>query len=205
MMPKYAILGATGNAGRALVNLLSVSPEISLNLYARSKYKLQAQNPTLASSPPPNIKFFIGPITNTETIASCIEDVDAVFCVVATNENEPSCHIAQDTAHAVLAALETLRRQKKGEGLPRLIFLSAAPVSNVFKAKMPALVRWLLWKAYGNVYRDLETAEALIRREREWLKVIYVYSGGLSSWDERIQGHRHVRPSNRMNGVADVE
>jgi oxidoreductase AflX len=188
-MPSYAILGATGNTGRALYQYLSTSPDNTLKLYARSESKLLEQNPSL-STPPPNIQLFTGPLTDTELIASCIKDVDIVFCVLATNLNTSGCHIAQDSAHAVLAALEVLKTSSDGKApLPRLVILSAMPVSKKLERSIPTLVKKMLWASFGHVYRDLEAAEAILSKEKSWLKATFVYPGGISEIDDRALGY----------------
>jgi hypothetical protein len=189
-MPSYAILGATGQTGRALLKNLSLSPDNTLNLYARSESKLISQNSSFSPTPPPTTHFFIGPLTNTGLLASCIKNVDTVFCVVASNTNQPCCRIAQDTAHAVLAAMESLRGEGGEAKLPRLIFLSAGPVSVKFRTKLPGFVNWLLWSAYGHVYKDLEAAEKTVGKEKGWVKAVFVYPAGLTDVDERALGHR---------------
>jgi putative NADH-flavin reductase len=189
-MSSYAILGATGQTGQALFTQLTSSKENSLHLFARSKTKLLEQNPSL-SSPPPNIKLFIGGLSDTSLLTSCIRDVEVVFCVVATNNSTPGCHIAQDSAKAVLSAMSELRSTGSEVSLPRLVILSAAPVSFVLKKSIPSPVSWMLWRALGHLYRDLEAAEAQMKRERSWLRATFVYPGGLSNvGDDRVLGHK---------------
>jgi hypothetical protein len=187
-MSSYAILGATGNTGRALYQYLSTSPDNTLKLYARSESKLLEQNPSL-STPPSNIQLFTGPLTDTELIASCIKDVEIVFSVLATNVNTSGCHIAQDSAHAVLAALEVLKANDYKGPLPRLVILSAIPVRKKQHGSIPKLVSKMLWASLGHIYRDLEAAEEILTKEKSWLKATFVYPGGVSEIDDRALGY----------------
>jgi hypothetical protein len=51
---------------------------------------------------------------------------------VAVNENKPNLTIAQDSAHAVPAAIGILKSEQGRENLLKLMVLSAAPVAPKF-------------------------------------------------------------------------
>ncbi|MDI1492853.1 MAG: hypothetical protein OHK93_004636 [Ramalina farinacea] len=80
-MPAYAIFGATGLCGGAILSQLlspphdpsttqASGPPNCINLYIRSTAKLASQNPALLSMP--NIHIFSGAITSLDTITSCL-------------------------------------------------------------------------------------------------------------------------------------
>lgn len=45
-MPTYAVLGATGSTGQAILNILLQSPKNTVNAYVRSKAKLLKLSPS---------------------------------------------------------------------------------------------------------------------------------------------------------------
>src|SRR4051794_23820266 len=50
-MPSYAVLGATGNTGRALIEILLRSPDNQVNAFCRSKTKLAHLLPDVVTNP----------------------------------------------------------------------------------------------------------------------------------------------------------
>ncbi|KAF2205774.1 putative toxin biosynthesis protein [Delitschia confertaspora ATCC 74209] len=74
-MATYAVLGATGRCGTALIETISLdTPSAKINAYCRNKAKLLHCLPQIESS------------------------CSAVFLVVSTNDNIPGCSMAQETA-----------------------------------------------------------------------------------------------------------
>ncbi|KAL9034268.1 MAG: hypothetical protein Q9180_005502 [Flavoplaca navasiana] len=109
-MPTYAILGATGKTGGALLELLLKDPSNHISVYVRSTNKLLKQRPNFEGNK--NVEIFEGSIADIPLITSALgPQVDAAFCVLATNENIPGIRIAQDTATSIIAALCHLRNE----------------------------------------------------------------------------------------------
>jgi uncharacterized protein YbjT (DUF2867 family) len=106
-MPTYAVLGATGNTGQSLLQVLTQSSTNRIHAYCRSKAKLEHLQPDIIASP--NVKVFEGNLNDTETIRDCIKDTHAVFLAVAVSGNVPGNTIAQDTARVVITALQQLQ------------------------------------------------------------------------------------------------
>ncbi len=176
-MPTYAVLGATGATGQALLEILSQSPKHEVNAYVRSAAKLERLRPGISKSD--NVRIFEGDLFDVPLIARCISDVSTVFAVVATNENIPNLTIAQDTAHVIVAALCTLRARYPGMRVPRIIVLSSSTINPHLSRDKPRWVQWLLLRALSNLYRDLELAEKYWRLHRAWLEVTFIQPGGL--------------------------
>ena len=91
-MPTYAILGATSQTGSESLKLL-LPTSAHLNVYARSASRLQLKHPTPSSAP--NVTMFIGELSDTALLASCLLDAVTVFSTVAQNQTEPGCSIPQ--------------------------------------------------------------------------------------------------------------
>lgn len=177
-MPMYAILGATGNTGQAILSTLLQSPETTIHVLVRSRKKLLGQNPSIAAKQ--NVKIHEGDISDIPKVASCIAyPCSAVFSCVATNENVPGCSIGLDTAHAVVAALFRLRLSDPTVNLPRIIVMSSAVINDKLSRETPRVVRKLLYTSFSHVYADLEKAEKYYRLHRTWLTVTFIQPGGL--------------------------
>lgn len=189
-MPTYAILGATGKTGNALLDLLVLAPNNHINAYVRSKAKLLTQRPALANTP--NVTIFEGSLSDIPLLASTLgPDVDAAFCVLGSNENIPGIRIAQDAANAVIAALCHIIREKKDTTAykpPKLLFLSSASLNPTMSAKLPAAGKWIIDHGMSHVYADLRCAEETLRLHKSWLDVTFVQPSALT--EDVQKGHK---------------
>ncbi|KAL8722822.1 MAG: hypothetical protein Q9225_000771 [Loekoesia sp. 1 TL-2023] len=184
-MPSYAVLGATGATGGNILKLLAKNPQNTVNVYVRSKPKLLAQAPEIASNKRVNI--FTGSLKDTALIASCVKNTDAVFSTVASNDNMPGTHIAQDTAQSIVVALMDLRMTEPQIKIPTIVWLSSASVNPKFYSQEPALLHWLLATSFSYVYTDLAHAEEYLKMHQKWLKVVFIQPGGLV--EDKQHGH----------------
>lgn len=187
MASRYAILGATGFTGQNLLKLLAKSPENHINVYVRSKAKLERMFPTIVTQS--NVHIFEGQLHDLDLMRRCLANVSAVFSVVATNDNVRNCSIAQDSARVLVETLQSIREKDAHARLPRLIILSATPVSrNKSINDYAGFGHWLLMKALCNLYGDLIKAESFLRQHEDWLNVVFIQPGALSS-DPEQRGH----------------
>ena len=69
-MTTYTVLGATGNVGQSLLEVLMQSPDRQIHAYARSKNKLLRLRPDLASNP--QVKIFEGNLADRDMLGSCL-------------------------------------------------------------------------------------------------------------------------------------
>ena len=185
MAPTYAILGATGSTGQNLLKLLAKSPENHINVFVRSREKLERMFPAIVAQN--NVHIFEGPLHDLDLMRCCIANVSAVFSVVATNDNIRNCSIAQEAANVLVETLQRIREKDSQARLPRLIFLSSLSVNNSIN-ELAGLGHWLLFKALGNIYGDLMKAEAFLRQHEDWLNAVFIQPGVLSS-DPEQRGH----------------
>lgn len=184
-MPTYAILGATGKTGGALLTLLLKNPQNTIHTYVRSKPKLLLQFPNLDSNP--SVQIFQGALDNIPLLASCISSVDAIFSCIGENENTPGLRIVLDSAHSIVAALCQLGCPNSAEKVPKVIFLSSASMNPRMTSDQPAIVHWLLMTALANAYADLGRAEEYLRLHQSWLKVTFIQPGALV--EDEQKGH----------------
>ncbi|KAL8711767.1 MAG: hypothetical protein Q9220_003938 [cf. Caloplaca sp. 1 TL-2023] len=184
-MPTYAVLGATGATGSNILKLLMKDPQNCVHVYVRSKPKLLNQVPDIASDK--QIKIFTGNLTDTSLMASCLQDTNAVFSTVASNDNIPGTHVAQDTAHSVVVALMDLRMANPQTKLPTIIWLSSASINEKFCESVPAFAHWLLLTAFSYIYTDLAHAQDYLKMHKDWLNVVLIQPGGLV--EDKQHGH----------------
>ncbi|KAJ5655743.1 hypothetical protein N7507_007693 [Penicillium longicatenatum] len=180
----YAVLGSTGNCGRALIQNLLHKQGVNIHAYCRDQSKLLRLLPDV--KPGGRVKVFTGSIDDVELLTSCLRDCQAVFLVVSTNDNIPGCRVAQDTATAVIASLQNLKQSlgesegKDSPQLPKLILLSSATIDDHFSRHVPSLLRTILLRSASHVYNDLIETEKLLRSQEDWLTTIFIKPGALS-------------------------
>ncbi|KAK4995389.1 hypothetical protein LTR66_004782 [Elasticomyces elasticus] len=168
----YAVLGATGKTGQALLRVLSQSPDKEIHAYCRSKSRLLRLSPDLMSNP--NLRVVEGNLKDVALIADCIAGTRAVFLTVAMSSNMPGCTIAIDTARIVVAAIERLHTKP-----PHLIMLSSASLDEKLCHDVPRPIHWLLLACVSHVYKDLVKAEEYLRSQGDSITTTFVKPGGL--------------------------
>ena len=177
-MPSYAVLGATGNTGQALVQVLLQSPVNKIHAYCRSKSKLERVCPAITDNK--QVRAFEGSLEDVSLLVDCIRGTRAVFLAVAIIDNMPGCTIAMDTARVVVAALEKLKTESGASAkLPKLLVLSSASLEDSFCGDVPPLVHRVLSAAVSNLYKDLAEAERFLRAEQSWISTTFIKPGGL--------------------------
>lgn len=160
-MPTYALLGATGSTGSAILrNLLSQPPaNLTLNIFVRSPPKLHTAFPNLQTTTAPKINIIEGTPSNNEAMQKCLKDVDVVLACIGTNESKPGMSISQDTAAGIVSALEAHRQiQGPAYTAPTVIQLRTASLNPVYKAALPWLARTVVGFCLYHVYDDLDRA-----------------------------------------------
>lgn len=198
-MPSYAILGATGQTGNALLEVLMQSEKNQINAYCRTKSKLLGQYPRYANDP--RLHIFEGSIDDTTLLANCCRGVRAVFMTVAVTSNQPGCTIAQDTARSVVSAMQTLRDEKHGK-LPTLIMLSSATTEPYLCRNMPPFAHTLLRTALSNIYTDLERAEEFLRSHADWANAVFIKPGAIS---HDVQGGHMLSTEKQASPVSFLD
>lgn len=191
-MPAYAVLGATGNTGRALVEILLRSPDNQVHAFCRNKDKLAQVLPEAVTNP--QLLIFEGGIHDVPTLASCVRSTRAVFLVISTNDNVPGFRVGQDLAASLLVALRenlklgALDPKEATPPAPKLILLSSGTIDPVLARNTPYLLHHILLWSASNVYSDLRKTEALLRAEEDWVKTVFIKPGALSVDVQRGHG-----------------
>lgn len=186
-MATYAILGATGNCGTALIDNLLRTEDAKVNAYCRNKNKLIQKVSQVGNNK--RVQIYEGSIYDIDLLAECIRDTYAIFHVVATNDNIPGCHISLDTAQSPISALEKLKaannseppmRMAKVMKMPKIVLLSSGTIDDHLSRHMPWWFRPILRTSASHVYEDLRRTEVFLRAKQDWVKTIFIKPGGLS-------------------------
>jgi len=188
-MTTYAVLGATGSCGSALIDNLLRVPDARIHAYCRDRTKLARLFPSISTEK--RVQVFEGRIDDVSLLTACLRDCRAVFLAVSTNVNIPGCSMAQTTAATVLAALGRLGEERESGDtavvLPRLVLLSSASLNDKLSRNDPRPLHWILLRAASHVYKDLCVAEELLRAQSAWVTTIFIKPAALSV--DRQRGH----------------
>jgi len=186
MAPTYAILGATGNCGTSLVQILLKNPEARINAYCRNKQKFTRLLP--AESENKRVQVFEGNIKDVQLMKSCIRGVRSVFVVASMNDNMPGCSVSEDCAKTIIAALKEIKAEDETIKMPKIVVLSSATIDPHLSRKMPKWFHPIMIRAGSYVYDDLRVQERLLREQSDWLTSIFIKPGGLSV--DKQRGHK---------------
>jgi len=169
----YAILGATGQTGSEIVKALLPTTN-HLNIYARSLSRLESTFPNIKSAH--NVTLFIGNLDNTDLLSSCLSIADVVLSTVAQNRNEPNLSVAQQTALAIIKALEP----KRTEGtVPTVVFLSSGAImpdknQEIHYSWAQGFFHWCIYWVYTDLEKSLELFKA-----NPWIPLVVAAASGL--------------------------
>lgn len=160
-MPTYALLGATGSTGSAILrSLLSQPPEhLTLHVFVRSRSKLLKAFPDLESTTSFKVNIIEGTPSDPLAVQQCLQDVDVVMACIGTNHSTPGTSLMHDTAAAIVDAL-TIHRKSRGAAYkpPTVLQLRSASLNPALKAHQPWLAQQVAPFCFHHVYQDLERA-----------------------------------------------
>ncbi|KAG6293064.1 hypothetical protein E4U46_007985 [Claviceps purpurea] len=198
-MASYAVLGATGNCGSALIQLLLQRPDASIHAFCRNKPKLIGLLPEIEKSD--RVTVYQGSINDTDLLTACLRGRRAVFMVLSSNINEPGFRVGRDANKAVIEVLRTLHREDSGSTgpPPKIILLSSATIDDTLSRKTPYLLRQILHMSASHIYNDLVATEKLLRAEQEWLTTVFVKPGALSVDEQRGHALSFVESDNPVS------
>jgi len=186
-MATYAIIGATGNCGLALLDNLSRNTTLNIRAYCRNKEKLVTSVPHLVELD--RVEIYEGSIHDIDLISRCIQDTKAVFHVVSTNTNIPNRNVGFETAGSIIDALKTLKAQgSPGSKPPKIVLLSSSTIDSYLSRNVPWVLRSILLTSAYYVYDDLKRTEEFLRSQEDIATTIFIKPGGLSV--DKQRGHK---------------
>jgi hypothetical protein len=164
-MPTYALLGATGSTGSAILRcLLSQPPKhLTLNIFVRSRSKLRKAFPDLESTTAFKTNIIEGIPSDTTATQECLKDVDVVMACIGSNYSTQGISLIYDTATAIIEALE-VHRKTRGSAYkpPTIIQLRTASLNPIYKAALPWFARNVASFCFYYIYEDLDRACKLL-------------------------------------------
>ncbi|KAK5744379.1 hypothetical protein LTR17_002089 [Elasticomyces elasticus] len=162
-MPVYALLGATGSTGSAILRSLFAQPpqQLTLNIFVRNKSKLLKAFPDLESTTAFKVNIIEGTPSHATAMQDCLRDVDVAMACIATNYSTRGMSICYDTAAAIIDALQVLQKTR-GYKPPTIIQLRSASVNRTLSAAMPWVARNMAAFCFHYVYEDLRRASILL-------------------------------------------
>lgn len=177
---RLALLGATGNTGRMILNKLledSTNPISGINVYVRSRAKLERIFNSLSSDR--RVTIFEGDINDERVIRDCIVGVEAIVCTLGENENIPGVTVLEDFATVTVKALSYLQSNETTWSTPRLIMLSSATMNPRFVADRPAILHWMIRNAFDKPYNDLIRAQEILLASPHLVQVTLIQPNAL--------------------------
>lgn len=142
-MPAYAIIGATGSTGSAILRCLLSEPprNLQLSILVRSKSKLLKAFPELEETLAFALRIIEGTSTDVNALERCLEDAVVVFMCVGRNESKRGVSLSYDTAAAVVKTLKTLHKlQGSDYATPTIIQLRSASLNPLLSRENPWIV-----------------------------------------------------------------
>lgn len=214
-MPIYALLGATGSTGSAIVRKLLASPpdDLTLNIYVRSRSKLLTLLPTLQDQSSFKVNITEAPLTDSAAMQTCLCGADVIFSCVASNVSAPDSHPSEDAARAITEALSALRSASPDKyATPTVLVLSSASLNKRMSAKYPYLMKSLLMFALHYCYSDVGAGNDILLShsrpedaEAGLLLPIFVTPGGLMDPDGTEEtGYELSEEEGTMVSYADL-
>lgn len=155
-MPTYALLGATGSTGSAIIRSLLSNPpkDLALNIFVRSKSKLLKAFPDLPKTTAFKPNIIEGTSDDTAALRQCLEGVDIIFGCIGTNEATPEMTLIQDTVTAITGALEH-HRQAQGASFKTPTVVQLRSTSLNPQASAPWIAKTMAWFFFYHIYTDL--------------------------------------------------
>lgn len=165
MATTYALLGATGATGSAILRCLLAEPpkDFTLKILVRSKEKLFKKFPDLEENAPFVIHVVEGQADDPDATRQCVADANIIFDCIGTNDVAAGQTIVQDSATSVIQALKACRKeQAERYKTPVVLLLRTTGLNDHLSRNKTSLSinvgRWGL----HNSYIDLQKAHDLL-------------------------------------------
>ncbi|KAF9873295.1 afli avfa cytochrome p450 monooxygenase [Colletotrichum karsti] len=167
-----AIFGATGGTGSETLKSLLANPSnpFHIKVYVRSKAKLLSLFPSFKTED--RVEIIEGQVTDVSRVKEFLDGADTIVCALGENDNRPGVRVLTDASRTIATALEQLKNEAEASAWtkPRLLLLSSSTWNKNGSKQQPALVLFLVKRAFYYPYADLLNAhETFQKGEREGL------------------------------------
>ncbi|MCJ1421633.1 hypothetical protein MMC32_007999 [Xylographa parallela] len=190
-MATYALLGATGGTGSAILRYLleAPPPNLHLQIFVRSKSKLLKAFPDLESQAPFRITITEGTPDDPTALQTCLRGATVVFMCIATNQCTPGLSICYDTTAAIIGALRALRQEQQASSYaaPTVLQLRSLNSNPALALKgsavAHAVLRYCLYYVYSDLDRGCELLAQTAADDPALLDYVFVDPPGLHDVD----------------------
>jgi len=160
-MPTYALLGATGSTGSAILRCLLSQPpkQLKLIIFVRNGAKLRKTFPDSESTTAFKFLIIEGTPSDGPAMQDCLKDVDVIMACIGSNVSTKGMTLIHDTATSIIKALK-VHRDAEGPAYktPTVIQLRSASLNPVYKAALPWVAQQVATFCFYYVYEDLDRA-----------------------------------------------
>ena len=177
-MPTYALIGATGSTGAAVLHCLLSEPpkDLNLHLLVRSKTKLLRIFEGVEEFTKASIRIFEGSSTDTATLEPCLRDVSVVFMCVGQNESKRGSTLSYDSVLSIVSTLKTLRKLEGSTyNIPTIVQLRSASLNPVLAKQAPKIVHKIVSFCLHYNYADMKSACMILQNAAKEGYLSYVF------------------------------
>lgn len=162
-MPTYALLGATGSTGSAIIRCLLSEPpkDLILNILVRSKSKLLQKIPEIEHTSAFTTTILEGTPQDAAALQQCLSNADVIFNCIGTNEATSGITLIYDTTTSIISALKHHQStQGPAYKAPTILQLRSASLNPQDPGGW--LARNMAWFCFYHIYTDLDRACKLL-------------------------------------------
>ncbi|MCJ1396245.1 hypothetical protein MMC18_009134 [Xylographa bjoerkii] len=189
-MATYALLGATGSTGSAILRCLleKPPPRLKLQIFVRSKSKLLNAFPDIEGKAPFTVDIIEGTPDDSAALQKCLQGANVVFMCIATNQCTRGLSICYDTTSAIVDALKVLRqKQASSYAVPTILQLRSVNSNPTLAPKESviahSIIRYCLYYVYADLDRGCELLTKTKTEDPALLDYIFVDPPGLHDAD----------------------
>ncbi|KAB8269210.1 Averufin oxidase A [Aspergillus minisclerotigenes] len=160
-MVTYALLGATGATGSSILrHLLHESPDsLRVQILVRSKVKLLQAFPDLQTTRSPQVHVTQGTSTDPDALSECLRNASIAFMCVAQNGSPIGTTLCQDSARAIISALQQQQQSEGASYQPcTIVQLRSASMNPALAAQVPVFVHRIVTFCLFANYADIKQA-----------------------------------------------
>lgn len=162
----------------------------------RNRSKLLTAFPQLEKTTSPEVRIYVAPITDVDTLTECLRDAEVIYNCIADNISRRGMDIAQQAAASIISSLKRLQADKLPTP-PVVLFNRSIFWNETVDNDMSAVAKSIGFFSLRFPYLDMKEAEKLYRHEAEQskpiLSIILMDAPGLhDSVSMERTGHRLV-------------